>query len=432
MIRNPLLRTGVRGTVLGGVAVACLGAFLLDSSPALGADSAPGRSDYQLSAEAQGLQITVIDPGAPLIQRYDAAPYGASATLTSLGTSAADAGAPYSPGISALPGTISGLGGATGLFPPVPSLPGYVYSSYPVRETDEQRQGPYTINATSSENSSQGFVSMGSSAPGDDSTLFSVARVAMNPDGVAEVSGRSGIDRISIAGVLDIANVSSLASITKAAGKPSAYATTTNLGAVTLSGTTLDLAGQAKQQDLTPAAIAGLNTALAPAGVTLTYLPARYVFADGSTGSAPEGKKVIQSVDSAALQVDVTQNVPGQGDVVTRYVLGRVFVGATNDPTGVLAPISTTPAIAPASGLPAVGGADLGTLPGVLPGTVPADQSVLTAAPGTALTYSGQLPLGPSGRTLYLALALAAVVTLAGTQVMSRFGVRLAVLRRKS
>ena len=310
--RRQVVRAGLLSAVLvGGVGMPLLGSARAAENP----------HDFQLSAESQGLQVTLIDPGAPLIQRYDASPYGASAALTSLGTSAADAGAPYSPVIASLPGTISGLGGATGQFPPVPPFPGYVYSSYPVRETDRQEQGAYTISATSTEDHSEGVVSMGSSAPGDASTLFSVATVQANPDGTVRTSGRSGIDRISLGGVLDIANISSLASITKDAGKPSTYTTTTNLGAVTLNSAKLDLAGQAQQQKLSPAVISNLNTALAPAGVTLTYLPARYVFADGSISSTPVPGKVIQSVDSAALQVDMTRDVQGQGKMLVRLML---------------------------------------------------------------------------------------------------------------
>ena len=47
----------------------------------------------------------------------------------SLGESISDAGAPYSPSIASLPGTINGLG--AGNFPPLPPLPGYVSASYP-------------------------------------------------------------------------------------------------------------------------------------------------------------------------------------------------------------------------------------------------------------------------------------------------------------
>lgn len=408
-------RQSVCRGLLAGSVVGCLCVPLFGSARA--AETNP--NDFQLSAEAQGLQVTLIDPGAPLIQRYDASPYGASAALTSLGTSAADAGAPYSPVVAALPGTISGLGGATGQFPPVPPFPGYVYSSYPVRETDRQTQGAYTISATSAEHRSEGFVSMGSSAPGDASTLFSAASVVANPDGTVTTSGRSGIDRISLGGVLDIANVSSLAEITKDAGRPATYTTTTNLGAVTLDSAKLDLAGQAQQQQLTPAAISGLNTVLAPAGITLTYLPARYLFADGTTASAPVSGKVIQSVDSAALQIDVLREIEGQGKMLVRTTLGRVFVGATNDPTGLLGP-SGADAVGVATGgaLPLPVDSATGLLPGTSPGAVPANPPQTATSNTTPAGFVGQLPLGPSGETLYLALALAALGALACARLM--------------
>jgi hypothetical protein len=410
-----------RQVVRSGLVVAALvaGVCLPLYGSARAAETAP--HDFQLTAEAQGLQVTLIDPGAPLIQRYDASPYGASAALTSLGTSAADAGAPYSPVIAALPGTISGLGGATGQFPPVPPLPGYVYSSYPVRETDRQAQGAYTISATSAEDHSEGLVSVGSSAPGDASTLFSAATVKTNPDGTVTTSGRSGIDRIKLGGVLDIANISSLASITKDAGKPSAYTTTTNLGAVTLDSAKLDLAGQAQHQKLTPAVISGLNTVLAPAGVVLTYLPAQYVFADGSKSTQPVAGKVIQSVDSAALQVDMTRDVPGQGTMLVRMTLGRVLVGATNDATALPVPSLGGPlgtATAGAAGPVVDNIADAGVLPSTSSGAVPAGPPMVATGNSAPAVFSGRLPLGPSGETLYLVLALAAVAALGCARLM--------------
>lgn len=414
LVMNLTARQIRNGLLVGGLIVA-------GGLPFLGsARAAETPNDYQLSAESQSLQITVIDPGAPLIQKYDASPYGASAALTSLGTSQADAGAPYSPGVAAIPGTVSGLGGATGQFPPVPPFPGYVYSSYPVRETDRQAQGAYTISASSEENRSEGFVTMGSSAPGDASTLFSTATAQANDDGTVTVSARSGVDRITVAGVLDIANVSSLASITKSASQPAKYATTINLGAVTLNGTKLDLAGQAQQQQLSPAVVSGLNTVLAPAGITLTYLPARYVFADGSTGAEPDAGKVIQAVESGALRVDVARNVEGQGEIVTRLTLGRVLVAATNEAVGLLAPPSggTAGAPVPGAGAPGPDAAGLGVPPSSVDGAVPATPPLVATGNALPAVFSGQLPLGPSGRTLYLVLALAGVAALGCARLM--------------
>lgn len=403
-----------RGALAGGLVAALCLPFL---GSARAAEANP--NDYQLSAESQSLQVTVIDPGAPLIQKYDASPYGASAALTSLGTSAADAGAPYSPVVAALPGTISGLGGATGQFPPVPPFPGYVYSSYPVRDTDRQAQGIYTISAISEENRSEGFVAMGSSAPGDASTLFSAATAQANDDGTVIVAGRSGIDRITLAGILDIANVSSLASITKSASRPADYVTTTNLGAVTLDSAKLDLAGQAQQQQLSPAIISGLNTVLAPAGITLTYLPARYVFADGSTSSAPDAGKAIQAVESAALRIDVAQTVEGQGTIVTRLTLGRVLVAATNEAIGLLSPSAAGGAPSTGAGTPVLDSAGgLGVAPGTVDGVVPVAPPLETTGNALPAVLSGQLPLGPSGRTLYLVLALAGLAALGCARLM--------------
>ncbi|HEY2213658.1 MAG TPA: hypothetical protein VGH31_01285, partial [Acidimicrobiales bacterium] len=130
------------------------------SSPSSGAGSTNTNS-YTLSAEANALDVLLTDPSLPLSGDLvvEAGPFGASALENSLGESASDAGAPYAPSLTSLPGVVAGIGGS--LVPPLPPLPGYVSASYPNSASSSQTQAGYDITATASANSSKGIVSLG-------------------------------------------------------------------------------------------------------------------------------------------------------------------------------------------------------------------------------------------------------------------------------
>ena len=112
-----------------------------------GSSGAGNTNTFNLSAAANALDVLITDPSLPLAGDldYELGPWGASATVDSLGESTSDAGAPYSPSIDSLPGTINGLG--AGNLPALPPLPGYVSASYPATPTNTQEQAGYDISS---------------------------------------------------------------------------------------------------------------------------------------------------------------------------------------------------------------------------------------------------------------------------------------------
>jgi hypothetical protein len=320
--------------------VVFVGPVLVGPSQAGPATAAPNSNTFSLSAEADGVNVEVRVPGGalPVVQSVAASPWGASASLDSLGQSNAAAGTPYSPFLYSLPGTINGL--ASGQVPPLPPLPGEVSSSYPTSPTASQTNGPYSISAKSTPEESSGTVANGASPPGSsNTTVFANARATAKSDGTVVASAVAGVDAFDLGATANVGNVSSAATITKAASQPPAVSGRTNLGTLTLAGTTaglvdhnLLLGGTSAPIPLSTSVLPPLNAALEPAGISLAYIPQTFVYTDGksSTGDAPDPAKTVQAVDSGALQVTVIRTIPGQGTATIKYTLGRVFVSATN------------------------------------------------------------------------------------------------------
>jgi hypothetical protein len=186
------------------------------------------------------------------------------------------------------------------------------------------------------------------------------------------------------------------------------------------------------------ALIGTLNTLLAKTGFKFTYLPVTYTYTDGtsSTGSSPESSKTLQAVDSGALQVTFSQNLPSQGQVTLSATLGRVYLSTTNTPgigpttgnTGVVSG-NTGNSGAPTSPASAVVG-NSGTVTGnSAPGSI--SQPTTTTPSGGSSTQAlaaGPAYLiehGPPIESIYLALILSALVLLLASQAVRYLAVRL-------
>jgi hypothetical protein len=430
----------------------------------------PSSNNFTVAAEGDAMEITITDPSAPLIQAYSASPYGASATLSSLGESLADAGAPYAPVIYGLPPLVNGLGSG-GQLPTLPPLPGYVSSSYPAQPTGQEVIDGYDVAATSSGTTSVGQVSLGAQAPGAaNPTMFASAQTTVNGDGSVTATAVAGADAVNFGQLFDIGNVSSTETMTVPTSGPPSLKTTVDLGTISVVGvkTGLTLDGLNVLGINTPIAVsnpvlASLNSLLAPSGVSLSLLPQMFSYTDGTTGtgSTPDPDKTLQGVTSGALQVAMQENVPSQGLVDVTYVLGRVYVSAT-DVAGLgsgVAPVPSTPSsTAPAvssgsatvpaavtsssqsnssTAIPATGGA---TTPVASTASAPsnASQSVAVApstagAPSQLGAPSASTPLtetrsaaikGPSNASIYLILVLGAIVIFAASQLVRLLAVR--------
>jgi hypothetical protein len=415
-----------------------------------GATGAGNTNTYNLSAQANALDVLLTDPSLPLSGdlNYELGPWGSSASLNSLGESISDAGAPYSPSIASLPGTINGLG--SGNFPPLPPLPGYVSASYPSRKASIQSQAGYDIAATAQADSAKGAVGLGVQPAGSpNTTFFANAETAANPDGSVTLSASAGMDLLDFGQLLDLGNVSSSLSMTQQANQPPKVTSQTTLGTITLLGTSTGLLGKGASAlgvgvpiDINTELIGTLNTVLAKTGIKLTYLPVTYTYTDGSssTGSSPDSAKTLQAVDSGALQVTFSQNFPSQGQVTLSATLGRVYLSTTDTPgigpttgnSGVIA--GNTGATAPSTSSSAVVG-NTGTVTG---NSGPSSTgSTGAAAPsgggGSQTLASGPAYLiehGPPIESVYLVLVLAALGLLLASQAARYLAVRLALSGR--
>ena len=443
----------VQGLAAAALAAGLVGFGFSGSAGAQGPDAtttttATNSNTYNLSAQANALDVLVTDPNLPVssLLTIEAGPYGASAALNSLGLSMADAGAPYSPSISSLPGTVNGLG--SGSFPPLPPLPGYVSANFPGTPSNQQTQGGYQITANSSPTDAKGAVAIGVQPAGSsNATMFASAETAAHSDGSVSVNATSGLDALSFGQLFDLANVSSSVSLTQQAnGKPT-IKSQTNLGTITLLGQAsglqangLNLLGINVPIDINQEIIGALDAILAPAGVKLTYLPETIRYSDGttSTGSAVNASKTLESVDSGALQISATQNLHAQGIATATFTVGRGYLSTSN-----------APGIAPAAG-DSGNGVDSGAAAGptstpfdnsgagtgvasAVPGTIPTTPTASSASsptPNAQPTYA--LEKGPSAESLYLMLILVALAVLLGSQAVRLFSVRLALSSRRS
>lgn len=422
-----------------------------------GADTGgPNPNNYTLSAAANSVDVVLDDPSAPLITEYEVSPYGASATLNSLGQSSSDAGAPYSPTISGLPPLLDGLGSG-GQLPPIPPLPGYVAASFPGTGSVAQNQGPYAIDASATQYDSHGQVALGATLSGATGSTFSAsAETTANTDGSVTVSASTGVDLLNVGGLIDVGNITSSARMTLAAGGKPTVTQSISLGTVSLLGTTtgllgsqLKILGHGLNIPLTSTLITTLNRLLKPAGVSLTMLPAKYLYTDGTSteGGTAATNKTLQSVDSGALQLTILEKVPTQGEVKLAITIGRVVVSAVNTPGfapqpptsgfggGISAPVGGAVGAGtvsvPTSGatLPSVGTPSVSSAPPAAtnPTSAPSRRSVV-------LAYDK----GPTAQGVYLMVVLAALATIAGSVLIRFLGVRamlnspLSVRRRPS
>jgi hypothetical protein len=430
----------------------CAAASLVAASALLGpaqtsaAAVGSNRNTFGLGAEADGVNVEVAFPGElPLVQSVSGSPWGASATLDSLGLSAAAAGSPYSPFIYSLPGTINGL--ASGQAPALPALPGEVTSSYPTNPTASQTSGPYSISARSGPDESSAAVANGASPPGSsNTTVFANARTVAKSDGSVGASAAAGVDFFDLGGLLDIGHVSSSETFTEGGSQPPTVSGRTNLGTVTLLGTVAGLVdhnlvvgGTNVPIPLSTTVLPALDAALKPVGVSLAYIPQTFTYTDGrsSTGAAPDPAKTLQAVDSGALQVTVTRNIPGQGTVTITYTLGRVFVRATNttsapDDLSIGSTASSTPGnetLAPGTS----GAQPLTGSPNSLAGTPalarPLHGSGAPVLSGPAATPAFRRAITSSApQTFYLILVVGALAALACSILVRHLGIRVSLV----
>jgi hypothetical protein len=402
---------------------------------------------YSLSAQANALDVLLTDPSLPLSGdlAVEVGPWGASALVNSLGESMAGAGAPYAPSITSLPSVVAGIGG--GMVPPLPPLPGYVSASYPTSSTSSQTQAGYAITATTSANSAKGVVSLGVQPSGSTNpTIFANAQTTANEDGSVSVNAAAGADALDFGQLFDVGNVSSSLSMTQQAGQQPTVTSSTSLGQITLLGGAsglgsggLSLLGINVPIDLNTQVLSTLNALLGSDGLKFTYLPELFTYSDGtsSTGSKPDPSKTLETVDSGALQISESRDLPSQGVTTVTITLGHITLQTSDDPgfapstngigpltTGtvggsLLEPLTTTGGLTNPVGLNGSGLASGGTTSTTSPSTPPS--KVLESAPAY------EIQKGPPIRSVYLLLVLAGLGMLVISQAVRYLAVRLAL-----
>ena len=423
--------------------------------------TASNPNTYNLSALANALDVLVTDPSAPLSGdlAYELGPWGASSTIDSLGESMSDAGAPYSPSVASLPGTVNGIG--DGDVPPLPPIPGYVSASYPSTPTNSQTQGGYQITSSASANSAKGTVSLGAQPSGSqNSTFFASAETTANGDGSVSVNASAGMDALDFGQLFDLGNVSSTMSMIQQSNQEPTVTSQTNLGTITLLGQASGLnalgvsaLGEGTPIDINSAVLGALNSLLSGAGISFTYVPETFNYTDGSssTGSSPETGKTLESIDSGALQVAETQNLPSQGVTTVTLTLGRVYVSTTDTPgiglttgnsgtignTGNTGNIGNTgnSVTTATSSSGSVGNTGVVSGASALPSSSTTGSSPPSSGPTTPPRTVQTSPAfaveeGPPAQSLYLVLVLGALAMLLGTQAVRYLAVRLALSGR--
>ncbi len=404
---------------------------------------------FDLSAQAIALESTATDPGIPTGIPFTVGTYGAASRLSSLGDSAADAGAPYSPLLYSAPAFGNGVTSSTfGFgFPELPSFPGYVAAKDPITPLAEQTAGGYELTATAEPSRSVGMVSMGAqAATSKENNFFARASTLTEEEGVLS-QGVAGVHALTLGGIVDIFDVSSRASLSLDSNGRVVPNTTTNLGTIKLAGLTNGLTGEGLATAgtaPTPIDVSGLdaiNQALEPSGIRLTYLPAEYTYADGSTsvGDEPDAKKRLIGLTSGALQVFITGTLE-RGTSTEELTIGRISINAQGASTGT-SPATvnlheSAPGSAPADvdSVAALPSLDAAAVPevdaAVAPGAVPPGAAIPVSpvsATDPAESARAFLPAASaelinqgstSMETFYLTVAVASALALVASQVL--------------
>lgn len=460
---GPVRRGVARGLALGVL----LGSAGIGMAVTAGSAQADPTNTYDLSAQGDGMYILVAGPNLPAGLPGPISPYASFAAVTSNAVSRGFAGAPYlGPLLQTLPGLVGGL--SQGTVPPLPELPGYVTTQDPNIPEANQVQVGYEIRSKSDPFSSKSSAGVGAAAQATSQPqAFSSTETTANDDGTTVAKATAGATGINV-GPISLLDVSSNVSITSDGKAAPTIVNTTNIGTISIAGIKVGLTESGftilgSNLALPASAVFDtLNTVLGAAKTKIELLPS-------ATVKSADGKSV--TVQSGALRVDTTQDIPGVGNTSVTYIFGRSTVKSANlgtvgdsgsgsttttgDTTGggatTAGDSSTGGTIDPTTGTS--GDASGGVIPGIDPGAT-GDSSTGTTDPGLppevanpaenigtgsstsggdtggptnpiALgnTFDGQL--GNNTELLYLVLVLGGGAAFLGQQLFSRFGVRL-------
>jgi hypothetical protein len=423
--------------VTGGLLVVAgtIGA-VTSHGPSARADDVPGGTgfsgNYSLTARGDALILEIVDKSAPLVpggQLIFASPATAQSSLDSLGNSQAFASAPY-PGdfLANLTGTVNGL--LAGQAPPVPPYPFIVTSNYPTTPSGNASVGPYVLDVKSSGSTSQSQAKMGA-LTGDPavSSLVATSQVTENPDGSASAEASDSVQLVAVGNLIQLGHIAAHAKVTVGRDGSVRKSSELDLGSLTVAGVPVGLTdkGLTLAGSATALSAAPIEHLLAAAHIGMRYLPKT---------------ETPSSIRSAGLVLTYTTNAPGQGPVTVTVTYGQVSASAEStaqaSPSGItpLPPVAS-PSPSDANAVDTPTGAVVGPASAVEPGgpgsavlkaPMVATTPGLAAGPGhprTLVPVAGRLTgLMPNGKTFYLLLVVAGLLTVGGSRLLGELAIR--------
>jgi hypothetical protein len=377
---------------------------------------------YTVTARADTFAFEFVETGAPAApggEIFYATPSTAQALLDSVGRSQGYAAAP-SPGpfFATLPSNGNGVLAGFGFPFSFPDYPFYAASDHPVVPSSDKAFGPFRARAESTQYGAVGDARSGGLTNDDPAFLSSraAARVALDPDSrIRTAVADSRFDGFTT-GPLAIGQSLAHARMTQTPGSPPTRESSFTIGSIKIAGVEIAMTDKGfKLGDQAPptADMGQLFGALAQAGITVEYLPAR---------------QTDTSIDSAGLRITRAGPDPNGTQHKVALILGRVGASiqggnsplVPRDSTIVPAASPGSPATAPAAAVPSVDD----PTPGDEPGGGPASFSAADVSRATALTAgapprSGVVP--PSGPAAIPAAAAPALVQFASPAVAGPF-----------
>jgi hypothetical protein len=385
---------------------------------AAGAGRAAASSTWAATAAGDGIRVGVVVQDFLVVSDIvDAGGPAAQAVLNAFGDSKAYAAYPY-PGEIVL--TAHGL--SQGAAPDYP----LIAHSNPTQPSNDVKQGPYTLHAESADDASSASARAAAGGGGVAAgTTGSTAAVRHDDDGAVTADAESTLEGISVKGVLSIGRFHSRAHLVSTPDGPPVRVTDTEIADVNVGGQEVGITDKGlvlagTQTPLPPDSTA--NAALSSAGITVHYVA---------------GSRSKTSLVAPGLAISVAQDVAGVGETTVTYVLGQAAVsaqasGATNVGTAIDGSSPTFGAGAPDG--PAAGGAipvdgSASTAPAGIAGAASdggADQPPVTAGAPTDRNVFGLAGVtGPSSSSLYLVVAVGAIVMVAAAQLFRLLAVKL-------
>jgi hypothetical protein len=272
-------------------------------------DEAP----FSVSAVAAPVALQVADTGTPVVpgELLYITPSFSRAEFDSLENSAGLAAAPwFGDAAPALMGTFNAVS-PTG--PVFPAYPFSAASQFPGNGKASASNGPFSVESMSGETGTRATAKAGA-AHGNPGLVSSVALSAAEQaeDGLLTAVAESTVVGLSLGPALTIPRVAGAAKVTGRAGEEVSKESSFSLGSLIVNGTVVGLTdkGLVPVSETNPGAdMAALTKGLEQAGITLALLPAR---------------QTATSIDSGALEVIITRDVPNHGLVTVKLILGRV------------------------------------------------------------------------------------------------------------